>query len=182
MAKPKTTRVFYAFKPNELQRLKRCKMVTLKGSYKKTANENYWKFCWAETKIPPYILSQKQTFLQWLSSVNLVKAEAHQQLQKQEKAWETAMTHSPTTINVNSNPFFTDLRWTWLGRLANPTYPGVSGLVNCPCCRTEKHSTTGKSLFALIMFGILGGLEWLLCGLFEKDHPSNLWSHFLLRS
>lgn len=27
----------------------------------------------------------------------------------------------PTTISVNSKPFFTDFRWTWLGRFANPT-------------------------------------------------------------
>lgn len=38
---------------------------------------------------------------------------------------------SPTTIRVNSKPFFTDLRCTWLGRLAKPTYPGVSMLENC---------------------------------------------------
>lgn len=46
----------------------------------------------------------------------------------------------PTTIRVNSKPFFTDFRWTWLGRFANPTYPGVSGLVNCPCCEWDKPS------------------------------------------
>lgn len=45
--------------------------------------------------------------------------------------------YSPTTIRVNSKPFLTDLRWTWFGRLANPTYPGVSGLVNCPCCESS---------------------------------------------
>jgi len=28
---------------------------------------------------------------------------------------------SPATIRVNSNPFFTDFLWTWLGRLAKPT-------------------------------------------------------------
>lgn len=38
---------------------------------------------------------------------------------------------SPTIIRVNSNPFLTDLRWTWLGRLANPTYPAVSRDENC---------------------------------------------------
>lgn len=27
----------------------------------------------------------------------------------------------PTTMAVNWKPFFTDLRWTWLGRLAKPT-------------------------------------------------------------
>jgi len=37
----------------------------------------------------------------------------------------------PTTIRVNSNPFLTDFLWTWFGRLANPTYPGRSGLTNC---------------------------------------------------
>lgn len=29
----------------------------------------------------------------------------------------------PTTISVNSKPLFTDFRYTWLGRLAKPTYP-----------------------------------------------------------
>ena len=29
----------------------------------------------------------------------------------------------PTTITVNWKPFRTLLRWTWLGRLAKPTYP-----------------------------------------------------------
>lgn len=29
---------------------------------------------------------------------------------------------SPATIRVKSNPFFTDFRWTWLGRVAKPTY------------------------------------------------------------
>lgn len=38
---------------------------------------------------------------------------------------------SPTTINVNSKPFFTDFRCTWLGRFAKPTYPGCSMLENC---------------------------------------------------
>lgn len=28
----------------------------------------------------------------------------------------------PATIRVKSNPFLTDLRCTWLGRVANPTY------------------------------------------------------------
>ena len=36
----------------------------------------------------------------------------------------------PTTMRVNSKPFFTDFLCTWLGRLANPTYPGISGLTN----------------------------------------------------
>ena len=31
--------------------------------------------------------------------------------------------HEPTTIAVNWNPFLTDFLWTWLGKLANPTYP-----------------------------------------------------------
>lgn len=39
----------------------------------------------------------------------------------------------PTTMRVNSKPFFTDFRCTWFGKFANPTYPGVSGFVNCPC-------------------------------------------------
>lgn len=29
----------------------------------------------------------------------------------------------PTTMQVNWKPFLTDLRWTWLGRFAKPTYP-----------------------------------------------------------
>lgn len=29
---------------------------------------------------------------------------------KQEKSGKTVVRHLPTTINVNSNPFFTDLR------------------------------------------------------------------------
>lgn len=37
---------------------------------------------------------------------------------------------SPTTISVNSKPFFTDFRWTWFGKFAKPTYPGVSRLEN----------------------------------------------------
>lgn len=28
----------------------------------------------------------------------------------------------PATMSVKSNPFLTDLRWTWLGRVAKPTY------------------------------------------------------------
>lgn len=28
----------------------------------------------------------------------------------------------PATIKVKSKPFFTDLRWTWFGKVANPTY------------------------------------------------------------
>lgn len=38
---------------------------------------------------------------------------------------------SPTTISVNSKPFFTDLRCTWFGKLAKPTNPGDSTLLNC---------------------------------------------------
>ena len=33
------------------------------------------------------------------------------------------MVYVPTTIIVNSNPLFTDFLYTWLGRLAKPTYP-----------------------------------------------------------
>ena len=33
------------------------------------------------------------------------------------------MEYVPTTIIVNSNPLFTDFLYTWLGRLAKPTYP-----------------------------------------------------------
>lgn len=29
---------------------------------------------------------------------------------------------SPATMRVKSKPFFTDFRWTWLGRVAKPTY------------------------------------------------------------
>ena len=36
------------------------------------------------------------------------------------------MNHSPTTMSVKSNPRFTALRYTWLGRLAKPTYPSNS--------------------------------------------------------
>ena len=39
---------------------------------------------------------------------------------------ECGLPDSPTTIKVNSNPFFTDFLWTWLGKLAKPTYPAVS--------------------------------------------------------
>jgi hypothetical protein len=37
---------------------------------------------------------------------------------------------SPTTIKVNSNPFFTDFLCTWFGKFANPTYPAGVSLVN----------------------------------------------------
>ena len=37
---------------------------------------------------------------------------------------------SPTTIKVNSKPFFTDFRCTWFGKLAKPTKPGVSKFAN----------------------------------------------------
>lgn len=30
--------------------------------------------------------------------------------------------NSPATMRVKSNPFFTDLRCTWFGKVANPTY------------------------------------------------------------
>jgi len=32
---------------------------------------------------------------------------------------------SPTAIMVNSNPFLTDFRWTWFGKLAKPTKPPI---------------------------------------------------------
>lgn len=43
-------------------------------------------------------------------------------------------------MRVNSKPFFTDFRCTWFGKFANPTYPGVSGLVNCPCWSQENRT------------------------------------------
>ena len=73
-----------------------------------------------------------------------------------------SITNSPTTINVNSNPFFTDLRWTWLGRLANPTYPGVSGLVNWPCCRRTRRAQRHTSKNIVIMFGDIKSSDEIL--------------------
>lgn len=48
----------------------------------------------------------------------------------------------PTTMSVNSNPFLTDFLWTWLGRLAKPTYPDCSGAVNC----NRKKQTIKKTI------------------------------------
>ena len=76
-----------------------------------------------------------------LSLTNVVKTEYsitkdHVLILIPKEAYKKA--HLPTTIKVNSKPFFTDFLWTWLGRLAKPTYPGTSGLTNCnrkgKCC------------------------------------------------
>lgn len=53
---------------------------------------------------------------------------------------------SPTTISVNSKPFFTDLRCTWFGKLAKPTNPGDSTLLNCK----------KKKLVHFLVFAIVG--------------------------
>ena len=49
----------------------------------------------------------------------LVKISArHQGL----SAWKTLLVDRPVTMRVKVNPFFTVLRFTWLGRVAKPTY------------------------------------------------------------
>ncbi len=50
----------------------------------------------------------------------------------------------PTTIRVNSKPRFTDFLYTWLGRLAKPTYP--SRFFCCCWKQTEKHLFDQRNL------------------------------------
>lgn len=54
----------------------------------------------------------------------------------------------PTTINVNSNPFFTDFLCTWFGRLANPTQSSLSGSISC---RLRKKDMNSKWIYALLI-------------------------------
>lgn len=48
----------------------------------------------------------------------------------------------PTTIRVNSNPLLTDFLYTWLGRLAKPTYPSR---FFC-CCLQNKQKKVVKTI------------------------------------
>lgn len=54
----------------------------------------------------------------------------------------------PTTIRVNSKPLLTDFLYTWLGRLAKPTYPSR---FFC-CCKTVKEKHTSKPWSNLIVY------------------------------
>lgn len=74
--------------------------------------------CWWGWIYPGQTLLQNKSYLDKHNKLNLIMC------------LSVCFCNSPTTISVNSKPFFTDFLCTWLGRLAKPTYPAASGNYN----------------------------------------------------
>jgi len=84
-------------------------------------------------------LSTRVCKANWLIPSTFLLQSKHPAHPTDSHSWLPSSAHSltdvtsPTTIKVNSNPFFTDLRWARKGRLWKPRF--CESIANCTPCR-----------------------------------------------